>query len=63
MKDVVAFVVLHQTIILLALGWLFSAAMSTMPPLSSQAGFWATWMYKFMQAIAANFQKHDALPK
>ncbi len=49
----------HQTTIALALGWLFSAAMSTMPPLSSNAGFFGTWVYKFLQAIAANFNKHD----
>lgn len=49
----------HSTAISLTAAWLFSAAMSTMPPLSDKAGFWATWIYKFMQAVAANFSKHD----
>jgi hypothetical protein len=48
--------------LLLAMGWTFSAAMSTMPPLPNKAGFWQTWMYKFLQAIAANFNKHDNPP-
>jgi predicted benzoate:H+ symporter BenE len=63
-ERVIAFLVAHQTIILMGLGWLFSAAMSTMPALSVNAGFWSTWFYKFAQAVAANFNKHDApLPK
>lgn len=49
----------HSTTISLALAWLFSAAMSTMPPLPEKAGFVATWIYKFLQAVAANFSKHD----
>lgn len=44
---------------MLAAAWLFSAAASTMPPLKEGAGFYATWIYKFIQAIAANFAKHD----
>jgi predicted benzoate:H+ symporter BenE len=59
-QQVIAFVLSNKTIILLGAGWLFSALMSTMPPLSSNAGYVATWMYRFLQAIAANFNKHDA---
>jgi hypothetical protein len=58
-ETVIAIVRAHQTAIMLTLAWLFSAAMSTMPPLSSKAGFWGTWLYKLLQAIAANFNKHD----
>lgn len=59
MSTLIAFWQAHSTVILLAAGWLFSAAMSTMPPLPENAGFVATWVYKFLQAVAANFSKHD----
>jgi hypothetical protein len=59
MRQLEAFLVAHQTIILLGAGWLFSALMSTMPPLSPDAGYWAVWSYRFLQAVAANFNKHD----
>lgn len=59
MTTVIAFYQAHATVILLAAGWLFSAAMSTMPPLPEKAGFLETWVYKFLQAVAANFSKHD----
>jgi hypothetical protein len=51
-----------HSFLLLGMGWTFSAAMSTMPPLPNKAGFWQTWVYKFLQAIAANFNKHDNPP-
>ena len=57
MKDLIAFYFAHQTIILLGAGWTFSALMSTMPALSPNAGYWATWAYKFVQALAANWHK------
>lgn len=60
MNAVSAFIQSHQTVILLAMGWLYSAAMSTMPPLKENAGFWGTWTYKFAQAAAANFNKHES---
>lgn len=59
MTQILAFVQAHSTTISLALAWMFSAAMSTMPPLPEQAGFLASWVYKFLQAVAANFSKHD----
>lgn len=62
MHELLASARAHQTMIWLAAGWLFSAGMSTMPPLDSKAGFWETWIYKFLQAVAANFNKHDNPP-
>lgn len=59
MTQVISFWHAHSTTISLALAWLFSAAMSTMPPLPEKAGFLETWIYKFLQAVAANFSKHD----
>jgi antirestriction protein ArdC len=53
------FVQAHITIISLIASWLFSAAMSTMPDLPEHATFLQTWVYKFLQAAAANFQKHS----
>lgn len=34
--------------------WLFSSAMSQMPSLSSNAGFFTRWAHDFFQFIAAN---------
>jgi hypothetical protein len=53
----IAFWQAHQTTIALTLAWLFSAGMSTMPPLESNAGYWTTWSYRFLQAVAANVNK------
>lgn len=54
--------VLSHPALWLAAAWMFSAAASTMPPLSEKAGFFAQWAYKFIQACAANFSKHDNPP-
>ena len=59
MTQLLAFWYAHSTSISLVAAWLFSAAMSTMPALPEKAGFLETWIYKFLQAVAANFGKHD----
>ncbi len=65
MDNLIAFALSHKTLLALAvapLGWLYSAAMSTMPPLKPDAGWWTTWAYKFAQATAANFHKQQQDP-
>ena len=59
MNSFLSFVSAHQTLITTVSFWLFSAAMSTMPDLPTGASFGTTWTYKFLQAVAANFQKHN----
>jgi hypothetical protein len=40
-------------------GWLFSGAMSTMPPLPKDAGYLLTWSHDFLQWAAANWPKRQ----
>lgn len=56
---ILSFIQTHLAVIAVITQWLFSAAASTMPPLKDGAGFYATWIYKFIQAVSANFSKHD----
>lgn len=62
MHELVVFIEAHQATFAVGGFWVFSALMSTMPPLSPTAGYWATWSYKFIQAVAANFNKHETAP-
>lgn len=52
------FFIKHQTEISLAGGWLFSAIMSSMPPVDpSKLSFPVRWLYSFVQFLAANLHK------
>jgi hypothetical protein len=53
----VKFLQANQTPILLALGWIFSAACSSMPALPDKAGYLLTWAHNFLQAAAGNINK------
>lgn len=52
---------LWQTIELLGGGagiqWIFSAFVSSMPPLPLGCNYWAKWGYAFLHAAAANIDK------
>jgi hypothetical protein len=37
--------------------WAFSAIVSSMPPLPSNANYWAKWAYAGLHALAANIDK------
>jgi hypothetical protein len=39
---------------MLAFAWIFSGAMSVMPPLSSTAGWWTKWLHDILQLFGAN---------
>lgn len=42
--------------------WLFSALVSAMPPIDSNAGYGLRWMYGFLHALSANLDKlHDVI--
>ena len=53
----VQFLMAHKTELSVASLWLFSALLSTMPPLPEKAGFMLTWAHGFLQAIAGNINK------
>jgi hypothetical protein len=62
MKSIYDFIIAHKAV-LIAIGSTFSsyhvvsAAISNIPPLPPNAGFWETWFYKIFQVIAANYDK------
>lgn len=39
------------------LQWMFSAFVSSMPPLPSGSNYWAKWAFAFLHAAAANIDK------
>lgn len=51
------FLMNHQTVILLALAWNFSAAMSAMPPIGDDAPYFVRWVHDYLQIVAANLNK------
>jgi hypothetical protein len=36
---------------------ILGAAISTIPPLPENAGFWKTWFYRIFQVLGANYDK------
>jgi hypothetical protein len=51
------YIITNHTLILLGLGWLFSAIVSTMPPIKPDAGYWTTWLHNLLQVLGANLNK------
>lgn len=52
------FIIDHHTAILLALGWTYSAVMSSMPEVDPKTlSFPRRWLLQFAQFIAANTHK------
>lgn len=59
-----AFLLSHAALLgwaVAACGYLFSGAMSTMPPLAKDAGYFTVWLHNFAQWAAANWDKRVQL--
>lgn len=60
MQNIWPFLVAHQVVIVTGLWWVFSAFMSSVPPLPPDAGWWAKTFYGFFQKVAANRDKQPS---
>ena len=47
----------HHTVIAITAAWIYSPAMSTQPPLTSNAGYYVRWLHDFAQALGANLNR------
>ena len=53
----VSFLIAHRTVIALLGAYLFSGAMSTMPPLPANCGWFSRWAHDWLQFVGANWNK------
>lgn len=51
------FLMENRTVLLLALGWNFSAFLSAMPELPDDAPYFVRWIHDYAQLVAANLNK------
>lgn len=51
------YILANRTLIALGAAWGFSAIVSTMPPLPTNAGYWSTWVHNLLQTVAANLNR------
>lgn len=47
----------HETVLLLVLGWNFSALLSAMPEIPDSAPYLVRWIHDYLQIVAANLNK------
>ena len=57
MKAVISFVVAHQVLFTLALGYVWSAFISALPAPTAQSGPWYRFFFSFANYLAANISR------
>ena len=60
MSEAWDFLMRHPLLMPIA-GWIFSAAVSSMPPLADHAPYAAQWAHDFLQLLAANLNRKTIL--